>query len=85
MNERLHRKPKATDTAQRASMDVDSRGLAPRPEAVPEAESNMKPVSFYIDPADYKALKIVAADLGLGIGAGMRFAIRDFLKRKGAR
>lgn len=85
MSEGLHRKPKASETAQRAAQDIESRELEPKVQAAPDVEANMKAVSFYIDPADYKAMKVVAADLGLGIGAGIRFAIRDFLKRKGVR
>lgn len=45
----------------------------------------MKPVSFLISEEDYESLKAVSSDLGLGIGSGIRFAIRDFLKRQGAK
>lgn len=41
-------------------------------------------VSFYVDPADYAALKTLAADMGIGIGAALRIAVRDLLKRRGA-
>ena len=82
----VSRKPKAAETAQKAGIDVESRGFTPtRPQTAPEEETKMKAVSFNIAPTDYEAMKAVAADLGLGIGAGIRFALREFLKRKGVR
>lgn len=49
----------------------------------PEEPSKKQSVNFYVDPGDYEALKGVAADMGIGIGAALRIALRDFLKRKG--
>jgi len=51
--------------------------------AAPRAKQNLKAVTFNIDPEDYAALKALADELGLGTGAALRFALRDFLKRRG--
>lgn len=71
-------------TAEKAREDVESRDIG-APSREPEKAENLKQISVSVDPGDYKALKTVGADLGLGIGATIRFAIRDFLKRRGAR
>ena len=45
----------------------------------------MKTVSFQIRPSDYAALKTVFFDLGLSTGAGIRFALNEFMKNRGAK
>lgn len=52
--------------------------------ARPKDPAKKQAVSFHVDPSDYEALKGVAADMAIGVGAALRIALRDFLKRKGA-
>jgi hypothetical protein len=49
-----------------------------------KAKPKLKAVTVNIDPQDYAALKQLADELGLGAGAALRMALRDFLKRRGA-
>lgn len=53
-------------------------------EAPVRAKTRKTTATFMLDPADYAAMKVVAEDMGLGVGAAIRVAIREFLKRKGA-
>ncbi len=76
----VHRKAKPADAVERAGEDVASR-FAPAPRAQPKEK--MIPVTFLCAPSDYAAMKDVAAELGLKIGAGLRFVLRDFLRRRG--
>ena len=45
------------------------------------AKEKMKTVTFQMKPSDYEALKDVLADLGLAPGAGIRFALAEFMRK----
>ena len=42
----------------------------------------MHTVSFQIPPADYEEAKTAFAALGLTTGAGIRFALKEFLRNR---
>ncbi len=46
------------------------------------AREKMKTVTFQMKPSDYEALKAVLADLGLAPGAGIRFALAEFMRNR---
>ena len=50
-----------------------------------QSQENMVTVSFQIKPSDYETLKGVFYQLGLKTGAGIRFALMEFLRNRGAK
>ena len=47
-----------------------------------KAREKMKTISFQIRPTDYATLKTVFYELGLTTGAGLRFALKEFLRNR---
>jgi hypothetical protein len=70
----------------RAVRDQLNATARERDAAAPDRiKEKMESVSFQIKPSEYAALKVVFDQLGLGTGAGLRFALREFLRNRGAR
>ena len=54
-----------------------------RPKGRPATTEKMKAVTFHIRPSDYELLREAAEELGLNAGAGIRFALTEFLRNRG--
>ena len=50
-----------------------------------DKKEKMKTISLQIKPSDYESLKSVFHQLGLSTGAGIRFALTEFLRNRNSR